>query len=388
MLVANVLEEGVYGGPQKRVVLIADSLLTKSAGLDQRIRSIIIGPSDADRLIDECAQRSIDYIPLKLTPLSRQPKTVVKYLLNFFKEIRELKQVIVSQQPDLVHCSGGSWSVKACVAAKLAQTPFIWHMNDTSQPKLILTLFRILVRKLKPSGVLYSGNKAKEYYKQYFAQTIPWTISRPPIENSIRDIQISNVERPANLGNASCNIVLIGNINPTKGSDLAVQAAVQLINEGKDISLTLAGAVKSTQKDYFDLVKKHAGSEMGSRINYIGSVKNVAPYLLHSDIALCTSLSEAGPMSAWEAAAARCALVSADVGDVAEVLGQDGTFLFEPGDLDGLIEKLRLAVDDRDLRNDRARVAYERSAKLLVHESAKTTGTLYQQVLEAVSSEP
>jgi len=381
MLVVNVLEEGVYGGPQKRAVLVAEALMLAGSEQDHKgIQTKIVGPSSADRLLDECTHRSIEYLPLKLTPLSRKPQIIVKYLISFISEVYKLKSTINQQAPDIVHCSGGSWSIKACLAAKLAGVPFIWHMNDTSQPRIVLSLFGFLVRKLKPSGVLYSGTRAKLYYEHFFPTSIPWEISRPPIDQNIRNTSSTDVERPTNLPNAACNIILVGNINPTKGTDLAVRGVVRLIKEGKDISLTLAGATKSTQKQYFELVKKMAGPEFGSRIRYIGSVSDVVPYLLHSDIALCTSLSEAGPMSAWEAAATQCALVSADVGDVAEVLSDAGIFLFETGQLDDLTDKLRMAIDEPQEREARSTIAYNKSAALLVHESARSTSELYRRV--------
>jgi len=379
MLVANVLEEGVYGGPQKRVVLIANYLQVNKTLLNQDIRTVVIGPSSADRFIAECDRRSIDYYAIDITPLTRQPKLLLKYVLNFFSDVKRTKRAFENIKPDIAHCSGGSWSVKSCIAAKLAKIPFIWHMNDTSQPWLILIIFKLLVRILKPSGILYSGNRTKEYYQRYINSEIPWEIARPPIDELIRNIEASDVVRPQNLPNYSYNLVLVGNINPTKGTDLAVRAVVQLINEGRDLSLSLIGAVKSTQSEFFQTVKKLALPHFGERICYIGSEKNVVPYFLHADIALCTSLSESGPMSAWEAAATRCSLVSSDVGDVGEVLGEDGAFLFSPNDLDDLILKLRYALDNSKIRSERASIAYKASHSLLVNESANNTMSLYRR---------
>ena len=117
-------------------------------------------------------------------------------------------------------------------------------------------MFRALVLLLAPAGVLYSGERAKDYYEKYFPAKIPSGIARPPIDEDIRSISLNEVDRPAVYGDSTCNLVLIGNINPTKGTDLAVKAAVQLLNEGKNITLTLVGATKPTQVKYFDSVRR------------------------------------------------------------------------------------------------------------------------------------
>ena len=55
-------------------------------------------------------------------------------------------------------------------------------------------------------------------------------------------------------------------------------------------------------------------------IDFPGKVDDARGYLSIFDVFLCTSVSESGPMTLWEAMSMQKAVVSTDVGDVKDYL--------------------------------------------------------------------
>lgn len=372
--VANVLEESVYGGPHKRVVLAASQLR------DHGIQTTIVGPDDADRFKEEALAADVPFSGVGLTALSRAPRLLARFMTSAPKEIRHLSKELAGTGCDIVHVSGGAWSFKTVLATRMAGLPFVWHMNDAYQPAPILKLFSLLVRAVPPAGVLYSGIRAREYYEHYFPSSLPAGISRPPVSEHLAGLQREDVERPAEFGDAEYVAVLVGNVNTTKATLDAVRAVRNVIESGLDVQLLLAGAAKESQHNYLNECAEAAGDLWGDRIVHTGQVADVAPFLLHADLALCTSISESGPMAVWEAAALGCPLVSSDVGDVRAVLAPLGiSLIYEPSDLDGLQRSIRASLLDETSRTKamaaRQAVVDELSAKV----AAQATADVYRR---------
>ena len=222
--VANVLEESVYGGPHKRVVLAASQLR------DHGIKTTIVGPEDADRFMEEAVAAGVPFSGVGLTALSRSPRLLARFVVRAPKEIRRLSKELTATGCDIVHVSGGAWSFKTVLATRMAGLPFVWHMNDAYQPEPILKLFSLLARAVPPAGVIYSGVRAREYYSKYFSASAPAGISRPPVSEHLSGLQRQDFERPAEFGDAEYVAVLVGNVNTTKATLDAVSAVRSVID--------------------------------------------------------------------------------------------------------------------------------------------------------------
>jgi glycosyltransferase involved in cell wall biosynthesis len=87
-----------------------------------------------------------------------------------------------------------------------------------------------------------------------------------------------------------------------------------------------------------------------------------------ADIFVCTSTSEAGPMTVWEAMSMEKAVVSTDVGDVSAVMsnGKSG-YIVPTKDSRKIAEKIACLID-----NDSVRSELGRSARLAAIEKVDT----------------
>src|SRR6056297_623058 len=156
MRVANVIEEGKLGGPQVRMVRVA-------AALRGRAETLIVMPrANSGPFREMCAAHGVPYRVLPLTRITKEWRAALAYVLFSPWEVWCLARLFRRERVDLVHASGGSWQVKAVIAARLAGIPAVWHLNDTFTPGWVRRLFR-LVAPLA-SGFIFASHRSQDYY--------------------------------------------------------------------------------------------------------------------------------------------------------------------------------------------------------------------------------
>ena len=135
--VVNVIEEGKLGGPQVRICRVASQL-------KKNINTIVLMPKqNSIEFKNLCDLNSVEYIDVFLTRITKQFSVLFGYVFLFPFEIINLTYVLKKTKCDIVHVSGGSWQYKGLIAGKLAGKKVVWHLNDSSMPKIILLIFSI-----------------------------------------------------------------------------------------------------------------------------------------------------------------------------------------------------------------------------------------------------
>ena len=72
--------------------------------------------------------------------------------------LASLLHIIKKENPDIVHCNS-SWQWKGIIAAKLAGTKIVWHLNDTKIYWFIRVVFKFLSKKV--DGFIVEGRNNK-----------------------------------------------------------------------------------------------------------------------------------------------------------------------------------------------------------------------------------
>ena len=108
-----------------------------------------------------------------------------------------------------------------------------------------------------------------------------------------------------------------------------------------NLCFRIVGAIFPSQlvyKSKLDLMIKNLGLQ---NITFVGAVDDVRPELANTDIFCCTSNSESGPMSVWEAMALEKPVVTSDVGAVRDII-DDGVsgYIVPIGDIEKFVEKI------------------------------------------------
>lgn len=371
--VFNVDEEGRFGGPEKRICLVADSIL--GLGID----TTVVAPEfDSDFFKKYLITKNVKFIIVDITRLSLESRILYRYVIRFPIEIYLLYRLLVKSNPDLVHVNGAS-QFKVALAAKLASRPVVWHLNNTYLKHPVKVVFS-LVSKFCIDGVIYAGSRAGEYYKvaERF-RGLPSENIEAPVSGEFFSIPIRNCVK------GRLEIVCVGGVNEAKGITDIVLCASECRRRGLSIRFRVAGKLLSSQRDYFEEVQRlvEAHSVPLDILEFLGEVEDIPGLLADADVALTMSHREASPAAVWEGLAAGRIVVTTDVGSVTDhIEHRKNGFVVAPKDVHAVVDIIEsIARNKIDLNGMReaARATADRSFSVRV--IAEKHKNIYNRVL-------
>lgn len=181
---------------------------------------------------------------------------------------------------------------------------------------------------------------------QAMAQHIP-AVSQV-IPNSYRD-NIFKIDN--NIPRNRQSLAFLGRLSWDKGPDMPIRALAKLREEGFAPTLTLMGS--GTPEDLKTLQDLADELHVSEYVKFTGSVDGheANRYLNEAAIAIFPSLQpESFGTAALEEAAAGCVVVGSNAGGLIQAIGPCGP-LFEPGNLDDLVQTLRRLFQDDEYFN-------------------------------------
>ncbi|MEO6839592.1 MAG: glycosyltransferase family 4 protein [Bradyrhizobium sp.] len=175
------------------------------------------------------------------------------------------------------------------------------------------------------------------------------------------------------------DIVYVGEFRHIKGADLLVDAVARLRNDGRPVTLTLAGDGEET--DALKAQIQRLG--LGKAVRFIGHVK--ARYgFSKGSLLVVPSRGDSMPYVVIEAAAAGIPMVAANVGGIPEIFGSHTDALFAPNIVTAMADAIEIALEDPAAALERAKSLRER---IFLHFSRKAmvAGVLagYRDALQA-----
>lgn len=372
--VANIIEEGRLGGPQKEICQIAKYLERYNIDV-----TVIYPSHDSERFHKLLSQNSVREIPLPLHRLGKGHKIIAQYVATFVFEVLSLVKVINLNHFDLIHCSGGSWQYKAIIASKLARVPMIWHLNDTFMPKYIYLIFRFFEKFLVNNFVVSCQRTASFYLNN---SKRPPVVIHPPVDTHLykpesfgRDGYISSFD--------GLKIVTIGNIVKAKGFQYFIQMAYFLKKKYSNLNFFIIGPPQTSKIKYYERLKGLKQTYALDNLHFYGYCEQIGEALNAADIFVCTSIHESGPMALFEAMSMEKPIVSTNVGDVSAFLeeGRSG-FIVPVKDSQALAEKVGILVENCELRRRLGKKARQTAVALLdVNISARKHVDYYRQLV-------
>jgi glycosyltransferase involved in cell wall biosynthesis len=307
--VANIIEEGKLGGPQIRMITIANEI-------DNMVHTTIIMPTEnSENFQKKCKEKKISYCAMSMTRITKEWLAILRYIFFSFIEIARLYFFIKKENFDLVHVSGGSWQYKGVIAGKMAGKKVVWHINDTMSPVFIRSIF-FMINNLS-DGFIYASNRSKEYYGSLIGESLEFIIPAPVDTEFFSPFgEFCGDERL--IGSWSDKLVVgtVANINPVKDLEVFIRSASEVNKLIDNVVFVIVGPVYKRQQKYYKALKRLCVQLNTFNVKFVGGRDDTRPLLKRFDVYVCTSYAESSPISVWEALSMGKPIVSTNVGDV------------------------------------------------------------------------
>ncbi len=377
--VANVLEEGRYGGPQARVYHVAKELCF--SGVETHV---LYSRYESEKFTSKLADSGAVFRPLRLHRLTRDPRLLLKYVLFFLPEVFALYRLFKKERYDLVHVNG-SYQIKGALAARFVGIPVVWHLNDMHTARPVKTVFS-WAAKFCASGFIVAAEGVREFYLHGTPmEDRPVVEIHAPVDvaafdpgEAIEDSSISSFE--------GTKIVTVANINAGKGLETLVECASKLNRRHNGLSFLIVGPEYNSQRSYIRKLRALIQNAGVDNLHFIGRVDDVASVLKASDIFAFPSLYEGSPTVIWEAMAMAMPIVTTNVGSTQRYIHQEvNGFLVPRGDAEAMAFYLGRLIENPELRNKLGQAARETAiAELGIGKCAQEHLKFYHKLLAGI----
>ena len=200
--------------------------------------------------------------------------------------------------------------------------------------------------------------------------------------NAVKDVDFSKARVDEH------KIVYAGNLVPSKGVDILLEAIPRVLKKFPEIRLTVVGGVLGRQ-EIKKLEEKTTGLGIRGSVDFIGSQPKdrVLLELSGAYLAVVPSLVEAFGFVVIESFSVKTPVIGSKTSGIAEIIrdGKDG-FLFEPGNPSDLTEKILKLYENHNLREEFSENCYDRFREEF--EVKKATSTVYKRIKEIMNNQP
>ncbi len=309
--ICYVDEDGRFGGPQQRMLLVASKLKAKNVEVD------FVIPKDETKIFKKkLLSKGLKFHELNITRLSLKISFLLKYFLFFFYEIIILMIFFKKNKYQLIQANSTP-QFKAVIAGFLIGLKVVWVIEDSYFPKIIVLIFRALA-KITNCKIVYTSQRVYDFYFK----------DRKILKNDLSeifapvDLILFNPEQkflvPPYIDENKFTITTVASLVPVKGLEYFIEAADKIYKKKKALNFIIAGPEISSQKRYSKKIKLMLKNK--PYIKFIGMCENIPELLANSDLFICSSISEAGPMTVYEAMAMKVPVITTDVGASIQII--------------------------------------------------------------------
>lgn len=241
--------------------------------------------------------------------------------------------------------------VRRCWPMKLATTLHGWVENTPRMP-LYNAIDRWAIRRY--DEVMCVSQKLWQECVDRGVPTARCTLVRNGIQldDYPRTLTVADAKRACGADGGRMLIGAVGRLSPEKGFDRLIRAASELLAEGRELELWIAG--EGDERGHLEQLIATLGCDRHVRL--LGHVAAPQTMFQACDIFVLSSLSEGLPNVVLEAMAYEIPVIATRVGEIPFVLTQDVDGLIVPPDsAPDLAAALRVLLDDPERRRRLAR---------------------------------
>jgi len=282
--------------------------------------------------------------------------------INDRKAYRKIKRIIKEFQPDIVHTHASKAGILGRLAAKSLKVPvvvhtFHGHVFHSYFGKAKTDLFKRIERylaKISTGIVAISEIQKKELVLDHKialskkVKVIPLGFDLTKFSIDLQNKR-DKTRAEFSIKDDEIAIAIVGRLAPIKDHAFFLRSIQKLMGEtNKKLKIFIVGD-GSERQQIEEQVKRI--DPKGSVIRLTSWILDISSFNAGMDIMCLTSKNEGTPVSLIEAQATGLPVVSTDVGGVRDVvINESAGFITKKGDIETYTEKLRLLVEDDELR--------------------------------------
>lgn len=167
----------------------------------------------------------------------------------------------------------------------------------------------------------------------------------------IGDESRDELRRDLNIGAEELIVGCLGRVNKVKGQDVLIEAFANARHLSSDMKLLIIGDGKGLENF------KNLASEKNiqKKVNFTGSIPNAGKYIRAMDVFVLPSRLESFPNVLIEALYLNKIVIASKVGGVPEIINDDNGYLFKPGDVASLTERLSKVIENFEEEDKKAK---------------------------------
>lgn len=353
----------IFGGGQI-------SLLGLIKGLNQgRFHPFVVCPADGS-LVDELSKMGVE------TQIIRMETLRNLNIFSWMRTIHRLIQLIKGIKIDLIHSNGSRATIYGGIAARLTNTPLIWHVRIADSDRLLDKLLARLAAKIivisKAVGKRFDWLKNKE-------EKIVVIYNGIDLEKFNPWINGEKIREEFHLSFQTPLVGIVGRLDWYKGHGYFLQAAKKIAEAIPDTHFLIVG--DGEYKKRLENIRKELG--LNENVLFTGNREDIPQILAGIDIFLLSSVSEGFGRSVAEAMACGKPVVATRAGGIPEIVvdGRTG-ILVPPRDSNAMACAIIELLKDREKGKDMGRKGRKRVEGFFsIERNVRETELVYQTVL-------
>ncbi|HYV27814.1 MAG TPA: glycosyltransferase family 4 protein [Candidatus Eisenbacteria bacterium] len=350
MRVIHVITRLIVGGAQENTVASVLGLQQKTGMEVSLISGPTTGPEGSLEFVFNAHPELLTVVPALVRPV---------HPWKDWLALQRLTKLFRTRRPDLVHTHSGKAGILGRLAAHRAQVPTIIHtihgpsfgQFQGSLPNLVFKTAELLVAQYTTHFVTVANAMTRQYLAAGIGQSQQYSrifsgFQLEPFLMTKNDLQLR-----ASLGIAQADFV-VGNISrlfKLKGHDDLFAMAPALVKEFPHFKFLLIGDGPWRQR----FEQKASSPQLRNHFVFAGLIPpaEIPSYVGIMDALIHLSTREGLPRALPQALAAARPVVAYDCDGAGEVCRENETgFLLPPGDLSGIMDRLRRLCSDAALR--------------------------------------